>query len=206
MSQSVTLWLDLRSPYSYVAHVRARAIEQQSGVRFERHPFMLKIGAGGGDPQLWQRRIRYLYMDVRRFAAPLGLTIRGPTRIYDPILAAACCLFAARQGALETWLDLAYARFFDRALEIDDRAAMTATLREAGIDIAGLPAWLDGPAAAELAALQQQAEKQGVFGVPTFVLGAELFWGQDRIELLQQRLAAGRQTQGEAGKAASEPG
>ena len=54
----------------------------------------------------------------------------------------------------------------------------------------GFEAFAAGDGPKELAAHQQEAESQGVFAVPTFVVDGELFWGQDRIDFVRAKLAA----------------
>ena len=134
--------------------------------------------------------MKYLYADARRFAAPRGLTILGPKKIFDQKLAHLAWLHADRQGRGRALIDIAYPRFFKRELDYEDPAAIAALLREAGADPAGFEAFAAGDGPKELAAHQQEAESQGVFAVPTFVVDGELFWGQDRIDFVRAKLAA----------------
>ena len=62
-------------------------------------------------------------------------------------------------------------------------------LKESGVDPAGFDAFATGEGPKELAAHQQEAEAQGVFAVPTFVVDGELFWGQDRLDFVRAKLA-----------------
>jgi 2-hydroxychromene-2-carboxylate isomerase len=68
--------------------------------------------------------------------------------------------------------------------------AIDALLKEAGVDPAGFETFVAGEGPDELAAHQAEAEKQGVFAVPTFVVDGELFWGQDRLDFVRAKLAA----------------
>ena len=63
-------------------------------------------------------------------------------------------------------------------------------MTDAGVDAAGFDAFAEGEGPAELKRHQQEAEQQGVFAVPTFVVDGELFWGQDRIDFVRAKLAA----------------
>ena len=158
-------------------------------------PFALEIGAAVNlnQPQSVARglrRIKYLYADARRFATPRGLTILGPKKIFDQKLAHLAWLYADRSGKGRTLVDLAYPRFFKRELDYEDRGAIDALLKESGVDPAGFQAFVAGEGPGELAAHQAEAEKQGVFAVPTFVVDGELFWGQDRIDFVRAKLSA----------------
>ncbi len=195
MGKTIDLWLDLRSPYSFLAKDPAYALEKEFGVALNLRPFALEIGAAVNlnDPQSVARglrRIKYLYADARRFATPRGLTILGPKKIFDQKLAHLAWLYADKSGKGRTLVDLAYARFFKRELDYEDRGAIDALLKESGVDPAGFQAFVAGEGPGELAAHQAEAEKQGVFAVPTFVVDGELFWGQDRIDFVRAKLSA----------------
>ena len=195
MARTLDLWLDLRSPYSFLAMEPAYALEREFGVTFNLRPFALEIGGAVNlnDPQVVARGLRktkYLYADARRFATPRGLTILGPKKIFDQKLAHLAWLYADKSGKGRTLVDLAYARFFKRELDYEDRGAIDALLKESGVDPAGFQAFVAGEGPGELAAHQAEAEKQGVFAVPTFVVDGELFWGQDRIDFVRAKLSA----------------
>ena len=73
------------------------------------------------------------------------------------------------------FIDLAYPRFFKRELDYEDRAAIEALLKAAGVDPAGFEAFTKAEGPELLAGHQQAAEAAGVFAVPTFVVDGELF-------------------------------
>lgn len=193
MSRTIDLWLDLRSPYSFLAKDPAYALETEFGVTLRLRPFSLDIGGAVNlnDPAAIARglrKIKYLYADARRFANPRGITLLGPKKIFDQRLVHLAWLYAARSGRDRALIDLAYPRFFRRELDYEDKAAVMALLGEAGVDAAGFDAFVAGEGPAELAAHNAAAEEQGVFAVPTFVVDGELFWGQDRIEFVRAKL------------------
>jgi 2-hydroxychromene-2-carboxylate isomerase len=193
MTRSVDLWLDLKSPYSYLAKDPAYALEKEFGVTLRLRPFNLDIGGSYNlnDPVAVQRglrRIKYLYADVRRFANRRGLVIYGPKKIFDSRLIHLAWLFADKQGKGRTLIDLAYPRFFKRELDYEDRAAIDGLLKEVGVDPVGLDAFIAGEGDAALVQNHREAEAAGVFAVPTFVIDGELFWGQDRIDFVRDKL------------------
>ena len=193
MIRNVDLWLDLKSPYSFVAKDPAYALEKELGATLRLRPFTLDIASGvnPNDPAALQRgfrKIKYLYADVRRFAGPRGLTILGPRKIFDTKLVHLAWLFAERSGKARALIDLAYPRFFKRELDYEDRGAVGMLLKEAGVDPSGFDAFATGDGPKELAVHQQEAEAAGVFAVPTFVVDGELFWGQDRIDFVRAKL------------------
>ena len=194
MSKTVDLWLDLRSPYSFLAKDPAYALEKELGATLRLRPFSLNLAtiANLNDPAALAnglRKVKYLYADARRFAGPRGITLLGPKKIFDQKLVHLAWLFAERSGKGRALIDLAYPRFFKRELDYEDRGAIDALLKEAGVDPSGFEAYAAGDGPAELAAHQAEGEKQGVFAVPTFVVDGELFWGQDRIDFVRAKLA-----------------
>jgi 2-hydroxychromene-2-carboxylate isomerase len=192
--RKVDLWLDLRSPYSYLAKDPAYDLEREFEVELRLRPFGLNImgSVNLNDPEALargMRRVKYLYADARRFANPRGITLLGPRKIFDQTLVHLAWLHADRSGHGRNLIDLAYPRFFKRELDYEDRAAVAALLTDAGADAAGFDAFAAGEGPVELKRHQQDAEQQGVFAVPTFVVDGELFWGQDRIDFVRAKLA-----------------
>ena len=180
----IPLYIDLKSPYSYLAVHRALALEEAGRVTFDWRPFELNIsGRANSDREAFLRRARYLYRDVRRFAAPLGLTVKGPQRIYDSKLALIGLLTAKAAGLHQSYISECYRRFFDRDLELDDAEMIEAILANCGVDTSGFSAYAAGEGKEALAASRAEAETLGVFAVPTFIIGEEIYWGQDRMDL-----------------------
>lgn len=193
MPRTVDLWLDLRSPYSFLAKDPAYALEKELGVTLRLRPFALDIDGAYAisDPAQAARslqRRKYLYADVRRFAGPRGIVIKGPKKVFDQKLVHLAWLHAEKSGRGRALLDLAYPRFFLRELDYEDPGAIDALLKELGVDPAGFAAFATGEGPKEIAAHQIEAETQGVFAVPTFVVDGELFWGQDRIDFVRAKL------------------
>src|SRR5262249_10890998 len=142
------------------------------------------------NPHQW-RRVRYSYMDCRRQARRRGLVIRGPQKIWDSSLAARGMLYAKRQGdpVLHAYNDIVFERFWKRELDIEDPAVIAGVLSEAGADSTGFAAWAEGEGGRELDQVCRAAEEMGVFGVPSFVLDGELFWGREHLPDIRELLA-----------------
>jgi 2-hydroxychromene-2-carboxylate isomerase len=201
---SITVYSDYKSPYAYLAKDLVYELAQRTGVTIDWRPYVLDIPAYLGSAEVdaggtvlaqnrnahqW-RRVRYSYMDCRRQAAKRGLTIRGPRKIFDSTPAAAGMLFAQRasEAAFHHYHDTVFQRFWSRQLDIEDVAALAAVLTEAGADGAAFPAFLpDG--LARVAEISRAAEAEGVFGVPSFVVANELFWGSEHLADISAMLA-----------------
>jgi 2-hydroxychromene-2-carboxylate isomerase len=196
-------YTDYKSPYAYLAKDPTYALERDCGIRVEWRPYILNIpnylGSARLDesgrvveshrtPHQW-RRVRYSYMDCRRKGRARGLVIRGTTKIWDSTLAAAGMLFAQAAGddIFRRYHDAVFARFWQREIDIEDPEAIAAALTEAGADGAAFPAWAD-QGQARVTEISQDAEEQGVFGVPSFLLDGELFWGNETLPDIRERL------------------
>jgi len=188
---TVILWSDYVSPYAYVAKAWAYELERDYAIALDWRPYSLDIGiiqqpVESRDAHHW-RRVRYAYMDARRFAAKQGLTLMGPKKIYDAKPINTGMLYAKQHCVLRPYTDLAFDRFWRRAIDPSDVTAVEALLAEAGAPL-GFPDFLAGAGGLEHDRLRNEAEAAGVFGVPTFVFDGELFFGGDRIGLLRERL------------------
>src|ERR1019366_1354923 len=83
--------------------------------------------------------------------------------------------------------DLVFERFWQRALDIEDATVIASVLSEAGAYGAGFAAYATEGREA-VAAISRAAEAQGVFGVPSFVLDGELFWGREHLPEIREML------------------
>src|SRR3954447_10205798 len=156
--RTVSVYIDFKSPYAYLAKEAARDLEQRFAVSLDWLPYILDIPSYLGSATLdaagrvveenrhahqW-RRVRYSYMDCRRQARKRGLVIRGTQKIWDSTLVAAGMLYAKRQGrnALRRYVDITFERFWKRELDIEDPAVIEAVLAESGADMQGAALWL----------------------------------------------------------------
>jgi 2-hydroxychromene-2-carboxylate isomerase len=191
-TRKITIYIDYKSPYAYLAVGPALSLENEYEVRLDWLPYVLEIPLYLGSVEArnehqW-RRVRYAYMDARRLANRRGLVVRGPKKIFDSSLASMGLLFAKRQNVFAAYNALAFEQFWRRELDIEDPSAVKRVLEDAGADTTGLFAYLDHEGRRELDAVTEEAHRLGVFGVPMFVLDGELFWGADSLPLLRERL------------------
>jgi 2-hydroxychromene-2-carboxylate isomerase len=204
--RTVTVYIDYKSPYAYLAKDLAYELARDFPVRLDWQPYVLDIPSFLGSARLdksgrvveenrnghqW-RRVRYSYLDCRRQARKRGLTIRGPQKIWNSQIALIGMLYAKRQGeaVLRRYHDLTFERFWKRELDIEDPAVVTAVLAEVGADASGFASYLAGEGSAELQRRCREAEEKGVFGVPSFIVDGELFWGREHLPDIRDMLAA----------------
>jgi len=202
---TITVYIDVKSPYAYLAKDPIYDLARDFDVTLDWLPYTLDIPSYLGSARVDERgevveaarnahqwrRVRYSYMDCRRQAARRGLTILGPRKIWDSSFAGIGLLWAKRHGAavLRCYQDRVFERFWRRALDIEDASAIGAVLAESGADARSFSAYLAGEGRREHDAVRDAAEAAGVFGVPSFLVGGELFWGREHLPDIRQMLA-----------------
>lgn len=189
----VEAFFDLRSPYSYLALGPARALSQRSGVAFDWWPYVTDFqSAYGGEVEQRSGRdvakLKYLYMDCRRLAKLRGLTVRSTTKLWDPTLASQAVLFAKARNRLWEFCDPLLTAFWRREFDLESPAEVEAALINAGLSSEDWQAFLQKDAESALMEALGHAETLGVFGAPTFIYKGEMFWGGDRMDLLEAAL------------------
>lgn len=202
MATRVLHFFDYKSPYAYLAQETAYRLAEESGLDIEWRPLTLDIpqflGSAALDEQgrdivhnrnehQW-RRVRYAYMDCRREANRRGITLLGPRRIFDSTVAHIGFLYARARGDVRRFHDLAFERFFRRELDLGDPKAVGELLEETGHSSGDFTSYLDGAGRDELQQMQREAEDAGVFGVPSFLIDGELFWGEERFPRVREAL------------------
>jgi 2-hydroxychromene-2-carboxylate isomerase len=205
LAKTIAVYSDYKSPYAFLAKDLIYRLEDEFEVRLEWLPYTLDIPSYLGSARVdehgtvidsarnahqW-RRVRYSYMDCRRQARKRGLTILGPRKIWDSSLAAIGMLWAKRQSAavFRAYHDRVFERFWRRDLDIEDPAVIATVLGEAGADTTGFDDYLAGAGRHEHDAIIGAAEAAGVFGVPSFLIDGELFWGREHLPELREMLA-----------------
>ncbi len=189
----LTVYIDVKSPYAYLAIGPTRKLAAEFGIAPVWKFYTLEIPDFLGavetrNPHQW-RRVLYSYMDARRLANQVGLTVRGPQKIFDSSIAHIGMLRAQDHGRFEPYIDRVFERFWKRELEIEDPAVIASVLEEAGVPGAGdFPEWAQDEGRQRHDEVLREAEELGVFGVPSYLFKDELFWGGDRLGMLRDRI------------------
>ena len=197
--RTIQVFSDYKSPYAYLAKDLVYELAHETGVEVDWLPYTLDIPAYLGSAKLdeqgsvleasrnehqW-RRVKYSYMDCRREANRLGLTIRGTRKIWDSSLANIGMLYAKERGVFRCYHDRVFERFWKRELDIESIPVLTALLAECGADAADFAAYAAAEGRDLLAKVQSDAEAAGVFGVPSILLDdGDLYWGREHFPRL----------------------
>jgi 2-hydroxychromene-2-carboxylate isomerase len=184
------MFFDYASPYSFLASETLGA--KLPGVELALRPVYLrgfdsfKSGIPYSGPKL-----AWIINDIRRCAADDGIEMRVPTTFpINGLYALRGAIAAQRAGSFAAYHQAIFRAAWQLGRDISRKESVAALATELGFpDIA---AALDDPSIKdELKANTDEAIRRGAFGVPTFFVGAELFWGHDRMHQVARALSAG---------------
>lgn len=191
----IDFWYDFSSPYAYLASTQIEGVASRQGARIRWRPFLLgALFRTIGTPIVpilaaSEAKRRYLSRDVIDWAAywkvPFAWPTRFPMRTVLPLRVA-----LSVDESLRPRLSHAIFRAFwveDR--DISDRAVLAEILRRDGFDAGALDRAEEPDAKAALQANTGEAVATGLCGAPTCVVRGHLFWGQDRLGLVEKTLA-----------------
>ncbi len=205
MSKLLEVYIDFKSPYAFVALAPTCQLEQEFDVKIDWYPLTLNIGSYLGtakkndsgrvvennrSPKQWAA-VKYAYMDARRYATAQGLTLRGTQKIWDSSLAAIGLLWVKLQehDVCLRYINLVYEPFWRRELDIEDPAVIVDCLAAAGAETTGFLAFLEGVGRAQHDELQDKILDRGYFGVPTYVIDGEMYFGREHLPRVRWHLA-----------------
>ncbi|GIL01721.1 MAG: 2-hydroxychromene-2-carboxylate isomerase [Alphaproteobacteria bacterium] len=191
---SLVFWFDPASTYSYPAAMRLDAAAAAAGVETVWRPFLLgpifrEQGMATSPFNLFPARGRYMWRDLKRlcddlaipFVVPDAATIAGFPR--NSLLAARAAIVALREPWGHDFVRAVYRAEFADWRDIADPGVIGELIAGAGGNAAAVLAAAGADATkAELRANTERAAALGLFGAPSFTIGDELFWGNDRLE------------------------
>ncbi len=199
MSKTVDYYFSVASPWTWLGSERFITMARRSGVVVNARPmdFARVLAASGGLPyqQRHPQRASYRQVDLARWRRRLGIPLTLEPRFYpvdrEP---ASRMVVAARALGQCAALELSHAilrAIWQEDRDIADWPTLAAVAREAGLDGAALADAAHEPGIAR--AWQHDTDcaiEAQVFGAPTWVVDGERFWGQDRLDFLEEKLAA----------------
>jgi 2-hydroxychromene-2-carboxylate isomerase len=185
----VDFWFEFASTYSYPAAMRLPALARDAGVAIRWQPFLLGpiFKAQGWDNSpfnLYEAKGRYMWRDLERICADLGLPFRRPGAFpQSGLVAARVALVGLDEGWGEAFIPTVYRAQFAEGRLIGDPAVIRDILVTMQID--PKPVFDRTQSDAIKTRLREQteeAQRLGIFGAPAAVANGELFWGNDRLE------------------------
>ena len=191
-------WFDVNSPWCFLAAERIGAIARRHGAALTWRPVHLaKLNErirGRRPLEENERFVRWYRQDLRDWAALQNLEIRyHPGFPLRPSRALRACLFAADQGRAEAFVRKLLRAYWCDGADISELDTLEALGREAGFDGGHISAAATDPRhKARLGANLEEAVDRGLFGLPSVIAGGKIFFGNDRLDLLDRALGRAR--------------
>jgi 2-hydroxychromene-2-carboxylate isomerase len=183
----VHFYFNFRSPYCYLATKTLWRIFDDF------HTQLIWRPLGGWDgrspPEVAVKKLPIARQDMARFARRLGIPVNPPPKTTDPTMAGAGSLLAEEKGLLRPYIIEVMRREWADGADIGQLDILLEVGASIGLDRDELAAAANDPARqAQLEANWREADERGAVGVPTFIIGEEIFWGQDRIDFVLEHL------------------
>ena len=195
MTKRVTFFYDYGSAPSYVAYKRLPAIAERAGAEIENRPAL--VGGmfktlGNQPPVDIPAKAAWFWADITRWAARHGVPFHRNPHFAGfrslPLMRGA--MVADQDGRLVAYSDAVFDAMWAKGLNLSDPAIVAGVLTGAGFDPAHIFAGAESDAAkTTLRAQTDAAIARGAFGVPTFFVGDTMFFGQDRLDFVEEALA-----------------
>ena len=184
---AIRFYFSFRSPYAWLATESLDEELGDLGVPLERIPIYPTPGDFPNDPTAVPNKGRYIVQDVARLTRERGLKVTFP-RVGDPdwSLSHAAFLGAEQQGAGAPFMLEVFRKRFCEGLDLGEDDVIGDAARAAGLDPSSIleAAHSDSLRAEAEGAWRRAGERDGIFGVPSFVYAGKLYWGQDRMRFL----------------------
>lgn len=190
-------YFDFGSLASYLAHTQLPKMCAETGASANLLPMLLGgvfQATGNSSPMTVPAKGRYVFVDFKRFAdgygVPLNMNPHFPI-ITTTLMRMVTALQMQNDPRMPTFMDAVFQAIWVGSLNMNDPVTVGQVLTDAGFDAAALLAMANDQAAKDqLKAVTMKAVERGVFGAPTFFVGEEMFWGQDRLEQVKAALKA----------------
>ena len=189
MTQSVDikLFFNFRSPYCYIASKTMFEVFD----RYQANLLWRPLGGwtGRSSPDRAKVKVPITRQDVARITRKMGIPMNPPPITTDPTPAGAGSFLAEKQGVLRSYIVEMMRREWAQGQDIGDTGVILQVGESVGLDTAELREAIESKESLlQMERNWEEAQDLGVIGVPSFVIGEEIFWGSDRIEYLDDHL------------------
>lgn len=194
MTRTIDFYFDFISPFSYLAQLKLPEVARQHGCTVEYWPIEIpeaKIAAGNYGPSNREvlPKIKVMKADLDRWAARYGVPLVFPAS-FDCADWNCAVLHARAEGKAEAFVTGAYRRIWGQGIDPRDRAELRSCASEAGLDPDALITFVESPVGQnEYRKARTRAIQRGVFGAPLMFVDDQIFWGNDRIDFLDEYLS-----------------
>lgn len=192
-SQTLEFFIDFMSPFAYLAQQKVPQLAERFGYTVRYVPFDLpqaKLAAGNTGPSNRDIpvKLRYMTTDMNRWAKRYGVPLNFPKSFASARMNKGL-FYAEDHGAVPKYAHAAFDAGWGQGQDISDSAVLGRLAQKLGWAEADFIAFVDSKEAAErFEASNLEAHRRGVFGAPTMLIGEEMWWGNDRLEFLEEYL------------------
>ena len=206
MSATIEIFFDLSSPWTRVAYANFRAWARDRSLTVHWRPFLVggvfnavndSVYAGRENPNNPKFRLTYVWLKEWARLAGVPMNFPSPHHPVKSVHAMRfCCALEQDQAALLAFSDAAFDAYFGAQRNLDDIEELVAIANGCGLDGRALAAEAQGQKAKDgLRANTQEAIDRGAFGSPTFFVDRKfMYFGNDQLPLVYQRIAASEET------------
>jgi 2-hydroxychromene-2-carboxylate isomerase len=195
---TLTFWFDVHSPWCYLASIRIQSLASKHGHCLKWRPLHLPrlIAAIDGRRPLEENPafVTWYMIDLQDWAREYGLKVRyHPNYPLRNSRALRLCLYAADEGCAQELVPRVMRAYWSEGADITDLDLLARLAKETGLDATkAREAALSESMKKRIEANTKEAIGRGVFGVPTIDIGDKLYFGNDRLDMLDRHLAARR--------------
>ncbi|MBV9891110.1 MAG: 2-hydroxychromene-2-carboxylate isomerase [Rhizobacter sp.] len=196
-ARTVEFFFDVGSPASYLAWTQLPRLAAETNAGVVWRPMLLGgvfKATGNASPVTIPAKGRWMMGDLQRWARRYGVTFslnpHFPINTLTLMRGATAMQMRDPERFL-AYVDVVYRAMFELPRDLGDVDVLVATLRQAGFDPGAFATLVADPEVkARLIATTEEAVARGVFGAPTFFVGEQMFFGQDRLEFVREALEA----------------
>ena len=187
--ECIDFYFDYASPYAFLANHAIR--KELPDVKITYKPIYLRgLEAFRGAMPFVPNKLKNMLVDLQRCADIQGLSFQIPSQLpINGIYACRGALFTLEQGGFEEYHQAIFSATWENNINISNKDCVIDIAVNAGLDRGAFAIGIDSPEIKNTLIEQTAAaEEAGLFGVPSFIVGGELFWGADRIEHVKRKL------------------
>ncbi|TFG75569.1 MAG: 2-hydroxychromene-2-carboxylate isomerase [Thermodesulfobacteriales bacterium] len=186
---SVEFWFDFASTYSYLSVYRIEQIAREHGITIRWKPFLLGpiFNSQGWDTSpfnIYKAKGNYMWRDITRLSEKYQIPFKRPSQFpRNGLLAARIALAYEQEGWVSNFIRAVFIANFVEDKDISHEEVLSSILNSFGLDADQIITYAKTQENKDKLREQSQlAADKAIFGAPSFVIGNEIFWGNDRLE------------------------
>jgi 2-hydroxychromene-2-carboxylate isomerase len=189
----IDFYFDFISPFSYLAHTKLPALAERYGAKINYHPMDIptaKIAAGNYGPSNRDipAKIKIMVPDIHRWAARYGVPMKFP-KGFEGKKWNTGVLFAEQNNCAAAFVAEGYRRIWGEGIDPADDNELRSAAAAVGLDPDALMQYVNSPEGqTQFRKSCVDAHAHGIFGAPIMAVGEEYFWGNDRLDFLEEHL------------------